>query len=97
MPTYIPKPLDTSGIELPKTIANLVELLAENTHDVWALQRIEDGWTYGLVRDDDKKQHPCLIEYSDLTEQEKEYDRKTAMETLKLLMALGYELVSQKG
>ena len=92
MQKYVPKPIDTSMINLSENIILLTELLAKNIHDNWALQRIYDGWTYGSVRDDKKKHHPCLIEYSDLPEQEKEYDRKTAVETIKLLISLGYEI-----
>ena len=92
MGKYIPQPIDTSQIILPNDIEQLTELLAKNTHDVWALQRIKDGWTYGAMRDDDKKQHPCLVEYTELPEEEKVYDRNTAKETLKLINAMGYEL-----
>ena len=68
----------------------LTEKLAENTHDVWAKGRIEQGWKYGKTRDDNNKLHPCLIPYSELPESEKEYDRNTALETIKLIQKLGY-------
>ena len=68
----------------------LTEKLAENTHDVWAKGRIEQGWKYGKIRDDNNKLHPCLIPYSELPESEKEYDRNTALETIKLIQKLGY-------
>jgi hypothetical protein len=71
----------------------LTERLAEHSHDVWATQRIADGWTYGPKRDDATKQHPDLIPYAELPEPEKEYDRKAAMETLKAIIALGYRIV----
>lgn len=87
---YIPKPIDTSGIALTDDIVELTELLAKNSHDTWALQRLKDGWRYGPKRDDTKKEHPCLIPYEELPESEKEYDRKSAMETLKAIVALGY-------
>lgn len=88
--TYSPLPLDTSDVQLPDALVTLLERLAENTHDVWAAQRIKDGWTYGPKRDDANKKHPCLVPYADLPESEKEYDRTTAGETLKAVMALGY-------
>lgn len=93
MTNYEPKPLDTSAVVLPDALLGLLEQLAENTHDVWAAQRIKDGWTYGPKRDDANKKHPCLVPYADLPESEKEYDRKTAAETLKAVMALGYSVV----
>lgn len=94
MTTYEPKPLDTSSVVLPDALLGLLEQLAENTHDVWAAQRIKDGWSYGPKRDDANKKHPCLVPYADLPESEKEYDRKTAAETLKAVMALGYRVES---
>lgn len=70
----------------------LGELLARNTHEVWSAQRISDGWTYGQERDDRLKKHPCLIPYEELPESEKEYDRNTALGTLKLIIKLGYSI-----
>ena len=90
--TYNPQPLDTSDVLLPDALVTLLERLAENTHDVWAAQRIKEGWAYGPKRDDASKKHPCLVPYRDLPESEKEYDRKTAGETLKAVMALGYRV-----
>ena len=89
---YKPEPIDTKSVELPKELLELTEKIAENVHDIWALGRISDGWTYGEVRDDAKKTTPCLVPYSELSEGEKEYDRNTALETLKLIVALGYKI-----
>lgn len=89
---YKPNPIDTSDIKLSDEIMELSELLAKNTHEVWSTSRIKDGWTYGEKRDDTLKQHPCLIPYEDLDESEKEYDRNTSIETLKLIIKLGYEI-----
>lgn len=90
--TYVPKPIDTSDVILPENVLALAEKLAENTHEVWAQGRINDGWSYGEQRDDASKKHPCLIPYDELSESEKEYDRATAMETLKLIIKLGFEI-----
>lgn len=90
--SYNPKPIDTSDITLPKELLSLTEKIAENVHDVWAVGRIEQGWTYGSVRDDAKKETPCLVPYNELPESEKEYDRNTAMETLKLIIKMGYSI-----
>ena len=92
MNKYNPKPVDTSMIELSSDLVNLTEQIAENVHDVWAAGRISDGWTYGEKRDDKLKQTPCLVPYSMLPDSEKEYDRNTAMQTLKLVIALGYRI-----
>ena len=89
---YKPQPVDTSAIELDEDIRELGELIARNTHDVWAEGRIREGWTYGETRDDTKKTNPCLVPYEELSESEKEYDRSTSMETLKLIISLGYTI-----
>lgn len=95
MPAYVPKPIDTSQIKLPKRLETLTEKLAENVHDRWASQRMKDGWTWGKSRNDRHKKHPTLVPYADLPESEREYDRITATETLKAVMALGYKIVKK--
>ena len=89
---YRPAPRDTSAVELPQDIGDLTELLARNTHENWAKQRMADGWRYGPRRDDAKKEHPSLVPYEKLSEKEKEYDRRTAIETLKTILAMGYRI-----
>jgi class 3 adenylate cyclase/tetratricopeptide (TPR) repeat protein len=90
--TYKPKPIDTSLTKLPKDVDELTEILARNTHDLWAQTRIAEGWNFGLQRNDARKEHPGLVPYEDLLESEKSYDRKTAIEAIKALLARGYRL-----
>ena len=90
--TYTPQPIDTSDIQLPAELEELVEEMSKNVHDVWSETRISQGWTYGEQRDDALKTHPCLIPYEELPDSEKEYDRSTALETLKLILKLGYKI-----
>jgi hypothetical protein len=94
--TYRPAPIDTLRIQLPKGLEELTELLARNAHENWARQRMADGWTFGSSRDDAKKTHSCLIPYEELPESEKVYDRATAMETIKAILALGYRITPPK-
>ena len=89
---YIPQPIDTADIQLSDDLMTLVEQMAKNVHEVWAQSRTEQGWTYGEVRNDALKQHPCLIPYEELPEVEKVYDRDTAIETLKLICKLGFRI-----
>ena len=93
MKKYIPTPVITSNVVLPKELLLLTEKIAENTHDVWATGRIKEGWKYGPVRDDKNKTNPCLVPYDELPESEKEYDRNTALETIKLIIQLGYKII----
>ena len=89
---YIPQPIDTTDVVLPKELIELGEVIAKNVHEVWAAGRVKDGWTYGMVRDDVKKTHPCLIPYEELTETEKDYDRRTALQSLRLMVKLGFKI-----
>ncbi|MEG1649838.1 MAG: RyR domain-containing protein [Rikenellaceae bacterium] len=90
--TYTPIPLNTEEIELPPDLTLLTEDMAHNVHEVWALGRIKDGWSYGKTRNDSLKTHPCLIPYEELPESERDFDRQTATQTLKLIMKLGFEI-----
>lgn len=89
---YTPAPLDTRNIELPKELDNLVERMARNVHEVWAQGRMAEGWTWGEERDDQRKTHPCLVPYEELPDAEREYDRQTAVQTLKLILKLGFKI-----
>lgn len=90
---YIPRPIDVDDVVFPAELESLREAIAENTHEVWAAGRIKEGWTYGPERDDKLKKHPDLIPYSELTEGEKQYDRDTAENVIKLVIKLGFDLV----
>lgn len=92
MNEYTPNPLDTSSVALPTSLEELLEKWAENTHEVWAKERLHQGWSHGPARDDAAKKHPGLVPYDQLPESEKEFDRRTAAETLKLILKLGYTI-----
>lgn len=89
---YVPQPLDTSDVILPEELQPLVEQMAKNVHEVWAENRMKQGWTYGEERDDVLKTHPCLVPYETLPEEEKAYDRNTALGTLKLIVKMGFSI-----
>ena len=89
---YVPQPVNTNDVQLPAELDELVEKIAKNVHDVWAQSRMEQGWTYGEERNDTLKTHPCLVPYEELPEVEKEYDRSTALGTLKLIHKLGFSI-----
>ena len=93
---YKPQPIDTSDIKLPEGLETLIEQMAKNVHEVWAETRIGQGWTYGELRDDEQKKHPCIVPYEELPEEEKVYDRNTSISTLKLIMKLGFNISKEK-
>ena len=90
--TYIPNPIDTSEVTLSPELVKLANLLSANVHNVWAVGRIQEGWTYGPARDDARKETPCMVPFEELSDNEKAYDLNTAFETLKVLVKLGYTI-----
>jgi ryanodine receptor 2 len=90
--SYTPRPIDISRVQLPQALSDLTERLAEHAHDVWAAQRLRDGWTFGPRRDDAAKTHPCLVPYDQLPDSEKQYDRNAVEGTLQAVLALGYRI-----
>lgn len=92
---YTPKPIDLSDVRLPESLMELTEAIAENTHEVWAQNRMNEGWSFGPERNDVQRKHPDLVPYCDLAEGEKDLDRATAMNTIKLIVKLGYKIEKQ--
>jgi adenylate cyclase len=90
--TYRPRPIDTSAVALNEEIEQLIERLSQSIHDNWAQRRIQEGWSHGPSRDDISKTHPDLVPYAALPEAEKDYDRATVRETVKGILALGFEI-----
>ena len=93
---YIPAPIDVSDIQLPSELCELAEIIAKNVHEVWAAGRLAEGWKYGSERNDMLRTHPGLVPYEELSETEKDYDRRTAMETLKLIQKIGFGIKKVK-
>ena len=89
---YHPQPLDTAQVTIPLSLESLLEKLAVNVHDIWADQRLKDGWKYGPLRDDAKREHPCLRPFHELPEAEQEYDRRVVRDTLRAMLAMGYRI-----
>lgn len=94
MKEYVPNPIDVSDVVLPDELNELTEEIAKNVHEVWATSRIAEGWKYGEERNTAEKTTPCLVPYERLPEIEKEYDRRTALGTLKIIEKLGYKIVT---
>ena len=85
---YVPNPADTTQVDLPESLLPLVEEMSKNVHEVWAATRMAQGWTYGPERNDAEKKHPCLVPYEELSEEERDYDRNTSQQTIKLILKL---------
>jgi|GEM_PF-1933120 len=55
--------------------AEELELLAKEEHQNWVLDRKQQGWKQGSVRDDHKKIHPNMVPWEELSESDRELDR----------------------
>ena len=93
---YDPHPLNLDDVQIEPELMELREAIAENAHEVWAKTRKEEGWSYGPVRDDIQKKNPDMLPYNLLPESEKEYDRQMAINTIKLVKKLGWDLKKRK-
>ncbi|KAG8184852.1 hypothetical protein JTE90_012099 [Oedothorax gibbosus] len=93
---FVPAPVETQGVALPGYVENVRDKLAENIHEVWAMNKIGAGWSYGEMRDDSRKKHPCLTSFDRLPMAEKRYDTTLALQTLKTIISLGYHITVDK-
>lgn len=85
-------PIDASRVQLRPELLELTEVLARHVHETWVRMRLDEGWTLGPRRDDDRREHPCLIPYAELPDLEKEIDRQMTLATLKVMIALGFDI-----
>jgi RyR domain len=89
---YKPQPIPTEHIKLGDELLELVEVLAENAHEIWASERLRDNWTFGPQRDDQERRHPCLVPYSQLSERDRDYDRTMVIGSVRAILALGFTI-----
>ncbi|KTG43170.1 hypothetical protein cypCar_00011044 [Cyprinus carpio] len=89
--TFIPIPVDSSEVEYPPQLEQIRERLAENLHELWLIDKIEQGWTYGLVKDESRKVHPCLVEFSKLPDQERIHNLQSSEDILRYELWNGYK------
>lgn len=46
----------------------------EESHQNWLKGKLADGWTFGPVKDEAKKEHPCCVTYTALPESQRAKD-----------------------
>ena len=93
--TYRPNPADISDVPLSPDLEDVLEIIAKHVHDTWAQQRLSEGWRWGPQRSDRDKTTPLLVPYEELPEQEREYDRITARQTIAQLLLHGYRITRE--
>jgi hypothetical protein len=46
----------------------------EGSHENWMREKVAEGWSYGAVKDEMRKEHPCLVPYNQLAEGQRRKD-----------------------
>ncbi|KAG6954114.1 hypothetical protein JG688_00012516 [Phytophthora aleatoria] len=90
-------PFPVDHVQLSWDVMILIDLLAENSHEVWATEYAAKGWRLGAKFDEDAKTHPSLKSYMLLDELDKTLTRESVTSVLKSCIYLGCKfLVSRK-
>uniref|UniRef100_A0A8C9N0J5 Ryanodine receptor 2 n=1 Tax=Serinus canaria TaxID=9135 RepID=A0A8C9N0J5_SERCA len=89
---YKPAPMDLSFIKLTPSQEAMVDKLAENAHNVWARDRIRQGWTYGIQQDVKNRRNPRLVPYALLDDRTKKSNKDSLREAVRTLLGYGYNL-----
>lgn len=55
------------GVELHLNNPNLGPAAS---HEAWMREKLDTGWTYGPLKDPEKKEHPCIVPFADLPKEQ---------------------------
>ena len=69
--------------------------LSKAEHDRWMNEKLANGWTYALVRDNTKKHHPMLIPFDQLPVEEQRKDTAIIQNIIPLLASVGLKVVKR--
>jgi len=65
-------------------------IMAKQEHQRYIDEKTEDGWVYALIRDDNKKHNPYLVEWDKLSEEVKNWDKDPVRNIIEILDSMGY-------
>lgn len=85
-------PLIDWGMPLAELSAEDTERMAELEHERWMAERLDDGWTYGPIRNNDELVHPDLVPWLELPEERREIDRQFVAERPAMLARVGIQI-----
>jgi hypothetical protein len=46
----------------------------ENSHECWMAQKVQEGWVFGPEKNPEKKEHPCMVPYNELPQEQRSKD-----------------------
>lgn len=76
----------TSDAFCEEGVLSEIERLAADEHDSWSCERAASGWTPCLGKKNvENKKTPCFLEFDDLSEELKEYDRAAVRNCIEIL------------
>ncbi|XP_064817177.1 ryanodine receptor 3-like, partial [Oncorhynchus masou masou] len=93
---FDPKPINTANISLPEKLDYIANKFAEHSHVKWSSEKVTAGWKMGESMDDKAKTHPLLKPYKLLSEKERETYRWPVKESLKSMLAMGWNMERTK-
>ncbi len=81
---------------LPGNKKSRKELMAEKEHELWMKFYHDHGWKKDKKRNDFKKVHDCLVDYADLSEDDKNKDREQVTRYFDFLESAGFGIAIEK-
>jgi hypothetical protein len=88
------RPLAGGGTAVTEFEPGEIELLARMEHRRWAAERLMSGWKFG-PKDVQRKLSPYLVDYDQVAEDIKEYDRDAIRNLPRLVEMAGGKIVRQ--
>jgi hypothetical protein len=86
-------PDDRTPADVLQTIEDDLERLAQAEHDGWMDVKLRNGWTRG-PRNDDRKIHPSLVPYTELSEADRMKDRNAVRAYPDIVHLAGFKIVA---
>jgi len=87
---------ESSDPRVGETLERLLNILAEEEHDLWVDVKRANGWRQGEKRDDNKLIHNCLVPYRDLRAEDQKKDQNSVCNFPRIVELAGFKIVVGK-
>ncbi len=87
---YEMRPLEPGKPPLKRFTESELLTMAKQEHERWMHEKIEEGWAYAPVRNDDKKLHDCLVPWDQLSEEVQGWDKEPCANIIPILGEMAY-------